>query len=180
MFCFTASRVRRFLSAQAGDRRLRSSSQQPSSYRTETSRSRFDSLTRVSERHASETREIRETRQTLVDSRDSSGTWETRRESRTLKHIVERRDSAASSEQAPPTPKETAPRVQQELQAPPRLEVGQQLNLSVEFMESKTPSTITWFLNGVVSHPVSESSTTFYHILRFIKASWIRLVFLSH
>ncbi|KAF8572507.1 hypothetical protein P879_00960 [Paragonimus westermani] len=137
-----ASRVRRFLSAQTGERRLRSSSQQPSSYEfksmlSETSRSRRGqgSLTRLTERHTSETRELRDG-------------WDTKTETRTMKMISERRDSNISNE-LPPSPTIPAPKLLQPLVAPTGLQKGESLVLSVEFSGSGSSiNTIRWLQNG--------------------------------
>ncbi|KAA3682313.1 uncharacterized protein DEA37_0008978 [Paragonimus westermani] len=137
-----ASRVRRFLSAQTGERRLRSSSQQPSSYEfksmlSETSRSRRGqgSLTRLTERHTSETRELRDG-------------WDTKTETRTMKMISERRDSNISND-LPASPTIPAPKLLQSLVAPTGLREGESLVLSVEFSGSRSSiNTIRWLQNG--------------------------------
>ncbi|KER21602.1 hypothetical protein T265_15051, partial [Opisthorchis viverrini] len=135
------SRVRRFLNARAGERGLRSSSQQPmgSDYRTmnsEAGRSRRiqGSLTRLTERHTSETRELRDG-------------WEVS-EARTMSRIVERRDSTISNE-VPPSPTIPAPKVQQPLVPPPQLVQGERLVLSVEFSETNRQTSIRWLHNGM-------------------------------
>ncbi|KAF6776198.1 hypothetical protein AHF37_04474, partial [Paragonimus kellicotti] len=135
-------RVRRFLSAQTGERRLRSSSQQPSSYEyksmlSDTTRSRRGqgSLTRLTERHTSETRELRDG-------------WDTKTETRTMKIISERRDSNISYD-LPPSPTIPAPKLQQPLVAPSGLREGESLVLNVEFSGSKSSvNAIRWFQNG--------------------------------
>ncbi|GAA49621.1 twitchin, partial [Clonorchis sinensis] len=142
------SRVRRFLSARAGERGLRSSSQQPmgSDYRamnSEAGRSRRiqGSLTRLTERHTSETRELRDG-------------WEVS-ETRTMNRIVERRDSTISNE-VPPSPTIPAPKLQQHLVSPPPLVQGERLVLSVEFSETNRQTSIRWLHNGTEIQSDSE------------------------
>ncbi|TGZ63952.1 hypothetical protein CRM22_006631 [Opisthorchis felineus] len=144
------SRVRRFLKARAGERGLRSSSQQPmgSDYRTmnsEAGRSRRNqgSLTRLTERHTSETRELRDG-------------WEVS-ETRAMNRIVERRDSTISNE-VPPSPTIPAPKLQQPLVPPPPLVQGERLVLSVEFSETNRQTSIRWLHNGMEIQSDTEYS----------------------
>ncbi|CAH8545499.1 unnamed protein product [Schistosoma haematobium] len=132
-----ASRVKRFLSAQHADRKIRSSSQQPTGFesRNENSSLRDDkrTLTRLTERHASEVREINETRDKWSNN-----------EIRGLRDLVEHRPSNGEIQPI----RVAAPKLSKGLKPITQVELGKSFKLEARFEPTNPPTKIRWSFNN--------------------------------
>ncbi|CAH8566640.1 unnamed protein product [Schistosoma rodhaini] len=132
-----ASRVKRFLNAQHADRKIRSSSQQPTGFesRNENSSWRDDkrTLTRLTERHASEVREINETRDKWSNN-----------EIRGLRDLVEHRTSNGEVQPI----RVVAPKLSKGLKPITQAELGKSFKLEARFEPTNPPTKIQWYFNN--------------------------------
>ncbi|VDP99791.1 unnamed protein product [Trichobilharzia regenti] len=136
-----SSRVRRFLNAQHGDRKIRSSSQQPTSFESRTYnssswRDENKTLTRLTERHTSEVREI-------SDSREK---WSIN-ETRGLRDLMEHRTSNGEIQPI----RVVAPKLLKELNPTTKVKLGDSFKLETRFEPMKSPTKVQWIHNNKVS-----------------------------
>ncbi|CAH8526186.1 unnamed protein product [Heterobilharzia americana] len=132
-----ANRVRRFLSAQHADRKIRSSSQQPTGFESRTYNSSWrdesSKLTRLTERHASEVREV-------SDSRER---WSIN-EQRGLRELVEHRTSNGDIQPI----RVVAPKLLKELDPNTKVNLGEGFKLETRFEATKSPNKVQWLHNN--------------------------------
>ncbi|CAH8497516.1 unnamed protein product [Schistosoma turkestanicum] len=132
-----ASRVKRFLSAQHADRKIRSSSQQPTGFesRIENSSWRDDkrNLTRLTERHASEVREINEARDKWSNN-----------EIRGSRNLVEHRTSNGEIQPI----RIAAPKLLKSLNPITQVKLGKGFKLEAKFEPTNPPTKIHWTCNN--------------------------------